>query len=245
MIIDALTRLHYGAPYLDAVIRSTEGLAERHWVVYAELHNFPGDPTTPCPDTREQLYEIARIAGGDRLRWVDHPAPGVDVVLREHPEIDALLELDSDEVCHQDLAADIKRRVEAGELTAKRYRVPMIHHWRSFRYGCTDGQWPIRLYLPKSERDEVAWYERMTPNRYIHHMGYAISRAHMEYKWMLSIHRQELRSEWFSEIYDKFPERLVDVHPVSKDMWNADPIDLGELPACLITHPYRFLEVVE
>lgn len=245
MKIDALTRLHYGAPFLDAVIRSTEGLAEHHWIVYTETHNFPGNPTMPCPDTRDQLYEIARIAGGDRLRWLDHPAPGVGVVLGEHHEIDAMLELDGDEPIHQDLAADIRRKLESGELNHRRYRIPMCHHWRSFKYVCYDGQWPVRLYLPHAEVDDVAWYDRMVPERYIHHMGYVQPRAHMIYKWMLSIHKAELRPEWFTEIYDKFPERLTDLHPVSKDFWNAEPINMSELPACLITHPYRELEMVD
>lgn len=245
-MIDALTRLHYGAPYLDAVIRSTEGFAERHWVVYAEQHNFPGAPTMPCPDTRDQLYEIARIAGGDRLRWLDHPAPGVDVVLREHAEIDLMLELDSDEVLHQDLAAHIRKAFLEGHLIHRRYRLPMVHHWRSFRYACSDAQWPIRLYLPYAEADDVVFYDRTNPGRYIHHFGYVQPRAYMDYKWMLSIHKDELRPEWFAEIYDCFPERLTDLHPVSNNgFWNAEQFPDGDLPAALINHPYRYQEVIE
>lgn len=244
-MIDALTRLHYGSPYLDAVIRSTEGLAERHWVVYTDVPNFPGTPTIPCPDTREQLFEIATIAGGDRLRWIDHPAPGVSVVLNDHPEIGLLVEVDSDEVIHQDLAADIRRKYLAGELLYSRYRVPMCHHWRSFRHVCHDGQWPIRLYLPHAEHDEVGWYPRMNPERYFHHFGYTLPRVFMEYKWMLSIHRPELRPEWWAEIYDCWPERRKDVHPVSVGMWDVVEMADSELPACLITHPYRTMEVIE
>lgn len=245
-MIDALTRLHYGAPYLDAVIRSTEGLAERHWVVYTDVHNFPGAPTIPCPDSRDQLYEIARIAGGERLRWVEDSNPGVNVVLSQHPEIGLLLELDSDEVLHQDLAAHIRVAWEAGELDHRQYRLPMVHHWRSFRYACSDGQWPVRLYLPYAPIEAVGWYERLDPPRYIHHFGYVQPRDHMRYKWMLSIHKSELRPEWFAEIYDGFPDRLTDLHPVSNNgFWNAEPFEDGLLPAALINHPYRCQEVVD
>lgn len=245
MIIDALTRLHYGAPYLDAVIRSTEGLAERHWIVYTDVPNFPGSPTIPCPDTRDQLYEIATIAGGDRLRWIDHPAPGISVVLDDHPEIDALLELDSDEVLHQDLAYHVKRTLEAGTLTAKRYRLPMCHHWRSFHYVCHDTQWPIRLYLPHAPEDDVRFYDRLSPERYIHHFGYAIPQIYMNYKWMLSIHKDELRPEWEGDRYWQFPFILKDLHPVSYKFWNAESFADSDLPACLINHPYRYLQVIE
>lgn len=245
-MIGAITRLHYGAPYLDACIRSSEGFAEKHIVIYTEQPNFPGSPSMPCPDTREQLFQIARTAGGERLVWIDHPEPGVGIALDLYPQIRMAMELDSDEILHQDLGTDIKRRFEAGELTAKRYRLPMIHHWRAFRYGCTDGQWPVRLYLPYAERNDVDWYPHTEPKRYIHHMGYAIPRAHMEYKWMLSLHKNEMRPEWWGEIYDRFPERLTDLHPVSNNgFWNAEEIPDGELPAAFINHPYRYLEVVE
>lgn len=243
--IHALTRLHYGAPYLDACIRSTEGLAEKHWVVYAERHNFPGNPTIPCPDTRDQLLEIAQRAGGDRLMWIDHPAPGVDVVLRDHPEIDLMIELDSDEIAHQDLAVDIKRRMESGDLMFQKYRLPFVHHWRSFRYACTDAQWPVRLYLQHAQVAETVFYPMPEPARYVHHFGYVLPRVYMDYKWMLSIHRPELRPEWFEEIYARFPERLTDLHPVSHELWNAQPFADGDLPAVLINHPYRYLEMVD
>ena len=243
--IHALTRFHYGTPYENAMIRSTEGLAERHWIVYTDKHNFPGNPTIPCPDTRETVYEIATQAANGRLGWIDHPAPAVSVVLSQHPEIDLLLELDSDEVIHQDLAADIKRRFEAGELDYTRYRLPCLHHWRSFHYGCTDGQWPIRVYVPHAPIDEVAFYPTMEPQRYVHHFGYVLPRIYMQYKWMLSIHKDEMRPEWFTEIYDRFPERMTDLHPVSHNFWDAKEIPDGDLPAVLINHPYRYLEVVE
>lgn len=242
MTILALTRLHYGADYLDAVIKSTEGFAEKHIVVYAEEHNFPGDPSMPCPDTRDQLYKIAQDAGGDRLVWIDDPQPAVAVAYRYYSDIDMLLELDADEVAHQDLLQHILQRWDDGKLGGKRWRLPMIHHWRSFRYGCTDGQWPIRLYVGGMD-DEIDWYERT--GTYIHHFGYARRDTDMQYKWELSIHKNELRPEWWGEVWAKFPERLTDLHPTNNNgFWNAEPFEDGLLPAALINHPYRYLEVI-
>lgn len=244
MTILALTRLHYGADYLDAVIRSSEPFAEKHVVVYTDKPNFPGEPSIPCPDTREQLYEIARIAGGERLHWIDDPHPGVSVAFQHYRDIEMLLELDADEVIHQDLCADILRSHADEKLTAKRYRLPFIHHWRTFRYGCTDGQWPVRLYVPNAEQDEIAWYPRT--GTYIHHFGYVRRAVDMQYKWDLSLHKSELRPEWWTDIWAAFPERLQDLHPVSNNgFWNAEPFEDGLLPAALVNHQYRYLEVVE
>jgi hypothetical protein len=246
MAILALTRLHYGADYLDAVIRSTEGFAEKHIVVYTETPNFPGSPSMPCPDTRDELLLIAHQAGGKRLQWIEGRIPAVAVAFDEYDDIDLLLELDADEVLHQDLGQHIIESYEHGLLTARRYRLPMIHHWRAFKHACTDGQWPIRLYVPKADRDEIDWYPRPSPNRYIHHFGYVRSDLDSRYKWELSLHKDEMRPEFWSEIWDKFPERLTDLHPVSNNgFWNAEEFPDGDLPAALINHPYRYLEMVK
>lgn len=243
-MIVALTRLHYGADYLDAVIRSTEGFADLHIILYTERPNFGHLTDLPCPDSREELQQIAEIAGGDRLRWVDHPEPGVAAALARFQDVELLLELDGDEVIHQDLAADILTRYQAGDLTIPRYRLPMVHHWRSFGYTCTDGQWPVRLYVPGQPGDETDWY----PNngRYIHHFGYARKLVDMRYKWAVSLHGPEMRPGWWEDIFTCFPERLEDLHPVSDNgFWKAEPFPDSGLPAVLISHPYRGLEVIE
>lgn len=244
-MIVALTRLHYGADYLDAVIRSTEPIAAKHIILYTEHPSFGRDTDLPCPDSRDALKRIAEIAGGDRLHWIDNPAPGVAAALGLFRDIEMLLELDGDEVLHQDLAADILARYRAGELTAPRYRLPMIHHWRSFGYACSDGQWPTRLYLPGLPGEAIAWYPPTEPKRYIHHFGYARRTADMRYKWAVSLHGPEMRADWWPDIWEGFPERLADLHPVSDNgFWKAEPFPDSDLPAVLINHPYRDLAVI-
>lgn len=242
-MIIAYTPLHYGSVYLDAVIRSTEGFAERHLIHYAHHPNFPGNPTMPNPDTRDQLLEIAHIAGGKRLHWTETVEPSLLMAIRENTEIEMALQLDSDEVIHASLAQDILRRYHAGELTHSMYYLPMVHFWRNFHTACRDGQWPKRLYIPNAPIDDVAWYPDGT--WFIEHFGYAIPRAHMQYKWMLSRHKEELRPEWWNDIYDKFPERLTDLHPVSIGMWNAEKFEDGMHAACLINHPLRYVDVID
>jgi hypothetical protein len=242
-MIVAFTPLHYGSPMLDAVIRSTEGFAEKHLVHYAHVPNFPGNPTMPNPDTREQLLDIAITAGGKRLHWTETHTPDLLMAMREHTDIEMMLQLDSDEIGHQGLLEDILRRYRNGELTHSMYYLPMRHFWRSFRWACKDSQWPRRLYIPNAPIDEPAYYPDDT--WYIEHFGYAVPRAHMIYKWQLSRHKEELRPEWWTEIYDKFPERMTDLHPVSIGMWNAEPFEDGMHAACLMSHPNRYLDVIE
>lgn len=242
-MIVAFTPLHYGSPYLDAVIRSTEGFAEKHLVHYAHVPNFPGNPTMPNPDTRDQLLEIARIAGGKRLHWTETHTPDLMMALREHTDIEMMLQLDSDELFHRNMADDILRRYHAGELTHSMYYLPMAHFWRNFKTVCRDGQWPRRLYIPNAPIDDVAyWHSNEWP---LEHFGYCQPRRFMEYKWMLSRHRDELRPEWWTDIYDAFPERTHDLHPVSVGMWNSEPFEDGMHTHVLINHPLRYLDVVD
>lgn len=240
----AVSRVHYGVDYLHAVIKSTEPIAAHHVVLYTPTPTFGNDPGMPCPDSREALLGQATLAGGDRLHWLDID-PSVNTVIDLYPDADLILELDADECLHQNLAIDIVARYEAGELTQRRYRLPMIHHWRCFNYACTDGQWPTRLYLPQvAGGGDAAWYPPDC-GYYLHHFGYARRDVDMQYKLACSLHRSEFRVNWWNDIYCQFPERLTDLHPVSLDFWNAEFIEDSRLPAVLINHPYRGLEIIE
>lgn len=239
----AITRLHYGLDYISSVIRSTEGYFDRHIVVYTENPNFPGTPTIPCPDSREELLQACYEAGGKRLHWIEGRIPAVAVAFDEYDDIELLMEFDGDEVGHQNLLADIIDRFEQGELTHQQYRIPFVHHWRSFRYACFDQQWPIRLYLPRAQNDGIGWYERI--GWYVHHYGYARRNVDMRYKLDLSVHRPEFREEWWENKWMAFPNDLQDVHPVTIGLWDALPFDIGLHPAVMVNHPYRDLEVIE
>jgi hypothetical protein len=245
MTILAITRLHYGSDYLASVIRSTEGFAEKHIVVYTPVPTFGYLTHLPNPDNRDQLLAIAWSAAGKRLHWIEGRIPAIPVAFDHYDDIDLLLELDADEVIQPQLAENIMRHYEAGDLTQKQYRLPMIHHWRSFDYACRNPGWPARLYVPKASGDESHYFPGGEEAGVIHHFGYARKRADMEYKAALSVHRPEWRSEWWEERYNAFPAVLNDVHPTCVDMWNAEPYDKSQMPAFMRNHPYYDLEVVE
>lgn len=243
-MIVAVTKLHYGKDFLAAAIRSSEGFADKHIVIYSDRPSTGFGPTDqPCPDTRDELLLIAHRTAGSRLQWVESHSSNVLLALDIIEDVDILLELDFDEVIHQDLCRDILDRYHHGELTHTRYRMPMLHHWRSFKYACRDPQWSGRMRVPKAPIDEPAYYP--SEANYIHHFGYARKTSDVEYKWLLSVHRAELKPDWW-QTWHSFPSRLTNLYPLPSDFsWDAEPFPDSELPAALIGHPYRYMECIE
>lgn len=243
MTIVAATRCHYGSDYLAAVLKSTEGFADWHVVMYTPTPSFGPSTDLPNPDTREELWSIAQETAGPRLLWLEGERPSIQWALREFADADMILELDTDEVPHQDYLADILRRYQSGELDHYRYRLQMLHHWRSFRYVCRDPQRQLRLHLPHAPIQEEAVYPDI--GRYLSHFGYAKTEAHMRYKWDLSAHKDDLRPGWW-EKWLAFPDVLTDLYPVEADFtWNAEEFPDSELPAALLGHPYRYMKVIK
>jgi len=62
--IIAATRCHYGKDYLAEVVRSTEGFASEHVVMYTPTPTFGRDTDIACPDSRDELREAAFYGGG-------------------------------------------------------------------------------------------------------------------------------------------------------------------------------------
>lgn len=245
-IVIAVSRVHYGKDYLPYTIRSTEGFADKHIVLYTHSPSFkPGAAYDDNPDSREEMMEAAVGAGGRRVEWVENQPIDALSALRLYPQAEMLLELDADEVLSPALSRAIIDEWSDGNLTHSSYRVPMVHHWRSFAYICRDSNHPVRLYLPNNRADEQPQYLPLEMGL-IHHFGYARRLADMRYKMKLSMHSDEFRPGWWDDIFLKFPERLTDLHPVCLEgFWNAERIDIDTLPRVLANHPYRDLEVIE
>lgn len=244
MKIIAYTRVHYGADYLRDVIRSTEGFAEKHVLLYTP-HTSAGFGSTniPNPDSYHVLRNIASESGY-RVEWREKMAMDMRSVTALYPDADIVLGLDADEVIAPELFQAIIDAVKSGELTKHMYRLPMIHFWRSFGYVCEDSNHPVRLYLPKNKNDETDYFPN--GNGVIYHMGYARTVKDTDYKVRVSAHLREFRPEWWNEIFMKFPERLEDLHPVClHGFWNAKPFDRSTLPEFMHKHEYFELEVIE
>ena len=242
-MIVAFTRLHYGQDYLASVIRSALPFVDKYVILYSPSATFGRTPEIPCPDDRERLLEIARETAGHKLDWHDDKTPEAGNAISLYADTTLALELDADEVIHPWLMESIMENYRDGNLTNWNYRLPFWHHWRSFRYVCEDSGWPARLYLPQQPKSDPVFFP--DPPARIHHFGYARTTADTRYKWECSMHYPELRPEWWSDIWGKFPERLTDLHPVSRDFWNARELDPTCLPDVLRDHPYSDKEVIE
>lgn len=241
-MIIAFSRVHYGADYLGSVIRSVLPFVDKFVVLYTP---FPSDgfrftPHT-CPDSRDELYAIAHGAADDKLDWRDNLRVSAEVAMSLYPEADLALELDADEVIHPLLFEHILEHRQG--LTARCYRLPFWHHWRRFGYVCEDAGWPARLYLQQNPKNGDPVYYDNAPAR-VHHFGYARKTDDMRYKWETSVHLPEIRREWWSDIWDSFPMRLNDLHPVTVDMWNARPFAAANLPPVLHDHAYAEMDVI-
>jgi hypothetical protein len=242
-MIVAFTRLHYGADYLGSVIASAIPFVDKFIILYTPVATFGRIPQMPCPESRAVLYDIATACAGDKLDWRDDLPISAATAIGLYPDTEIALELDADEVIHPALFECIITDYKAGTLDGYCYRLPFYHHWRSFRYVCDDSSWPARLYLPHHENRPAQFYAD-APAR-VHHFGYARREHDMRYKWEASAHNPDFRANWWGDIWEKFPERLTDLHPVSVDFWNAQDFDLAGLPPVLQGHPYRDMAVIE
>jgi hypothetical protein len=243
-MIIAFTRLHYGKDYLASVIASAMPFVDKFVVLYTPVPTFGRNTDMPCPDSREALYNIAVSVAGNKLDWREGLPISAQVAMDLYPDADIALELDADEVIHPLLFEHILRSYQSGKLAERCYRLPFWHHWRSFKYVCEDSGWPARLYLPKNPKNGEASFYDDAPAR-VHHFGYARSSADTLYKWLTSAHGNEIRPEWWGEIWEKFPERLTDLHPVSRDYWNAQELAAHCLPDAIKYHNYAGKAVIE
>lgn len=243
-MIVSWTRLHYGTDYSEAVYRAFEPHVDKHVVIYTSVPTFGHSTDLALPETEFQLFRIAQSVLGSKLIWLNSQPQQHKVIFDLLPRTELLFEADADEVYHGATVQRIIADYRAGKLAQGRYRLPMVHHWRSFKYICRDQGWPDRLAVgvPDAPAQMYPHSEGLLP---IHHFGYARRDRDMLYKMALSVHKPEWRPEWWTDIYNAYPTRLNDLHPVVKDMWNAEVLDPALLPDAVKDHPYAKLGVIK
>lgn len=244
-MIAAYTALHYGSPYLAYAIRSVIADVDKYFVLYSAhgSHGARGNGGLPESESREALQLIAYQEAGDKLVWIDgtwhNEGQQRDSIYALATGAEIILVVDYDEVWQTGAAADAIARVR--RLAAQKFRVPMIHYWRSFYWGFTrDPAWPVRVICPKGF-DET--YLDIAP---INHLGYAIPTWLLKYKMSIHGHRGQWRRDcnWMIERWEA--NARFDCHPVGSDFWNAEPILPDQtMPAFMKDHPYYELEVIE
>lgn len=241
--IVAYTALLYGKDYLASAIRSVIDAVDEYHVLYTPVGSHGHRTNVPCPETRDELYEIARQAAGNKFNWHEGEwgweGQQRDAIHQIVPDADVVLVVDADEIYEDGLAFEAVHFAQIAN--AKRIRLPFWHLWRSFQRGFMhDPAFPERVIVPRATGATIT----MPTDKHVWHGGYAQNSATVRYKLETHGHKAEFRRDcnWFNDIF--MTNRQVDCHPVGSDAWTCEDMDLTKLPTVLENHPYRHLEVI-
>lgn len=245
----AYVALHYGSDYLASAIRSVIDDVDELWVLYTPVGSHGTRTDAVCPDTRETLYAIALAAATWKLHWVDGewPYEGAqrDAIHALVPDADVVLVLDADELWPAGLARACIDAYHNLSGHPWRYRLPMIHLWRSLNRAILhDPAFPERVIYPQAANRDIGYFDPGCGP--IVHAGYAQRSEIVEYKLKTHGHIGQFRTDvdWFRDVFMD-ETRRSDLHPVGSDYWNAEDIDiLDYLPSWITEHPYYGLGVI-
>lgn len=240
--------LHYGLDYLEYAIKSVIDYVDDFWVLYSPVGSHGHHADRPCPEREKDLYRAAARAAGHKLHWHSGawPYEGAqrETIHQVAPDADVILVVDADEIWPADTVEKMLSHYEphAPIHETYRYRLPMIHFWRSFyRAILHDPALPERVIVTKGRID----YTGFDNPRPICHMGYAQSPKIVEYKQLTHGHRSEWRrDDWFNRVF--MANVQVNTHPVGSDYWNPEDVNPWDyLPDFMRQHPYADMAVIE
>lgn len=235
--------LHYGSPYLDAVIRSIDPHVDKILILYTEKPSYGQDKGLKNPDSRQLLYDIAHNAS-DKIEWVD-----IHGIIQENHHrrtafkyadgYDLIMAVDSDEIFD-----DVEEMKQAAMAT--NCRVVNVggdrwwHFWRSFNECNRDGFYPTRFHVVNGKEDSTIIHVGK-----IYHMGYALPEEFTRYK--ISVHGHKdilgswLHNKWVN--YRRGHTKLL--HPDSQTVWiETEYFDKTTLPQVLKDHPFYNLDKI-
>lgn len=249
--IIAYTALHYGRTYLDAAIKSVIDSVDEYHVLYSRDGSHGTRALRPCPDSEEELHEIAWGAAGMKLRWHEgqwaYEGQQRDSILQYAGDADMIITVDSDEIYSPKLMENVLYYAHSVNFQSPfRYiRLPFVHFYRDFRHAVIeDPAFPARLTFPKVAQGEATW-DRFVGH--IAHLGYCQPAETIRYKLGIHGHRSELRclpDEYVDDIYLDL-NRWDDLHPVGSEFWNAEAVDpLDYMPEWMQDHPMFNAEAV-
>lgn len=245
MKVIAYTALQYGRDYLaPAICALIDEVSEWH-ILYSPNGSHGRRSQIPCPDTEDELHEIAWQAAGLKLHWHKgewlHENEQRNSIYKYAPDADAIVIVDSDEIYEDGLLRDALNYGSKLTVYCHQLRLPFTHMWRSFKRGFAhDPAYPTRIVFPNQ------WGETVTlpTKQRIWHYGYAQRSEIVRFKMLQHGHFNEFRHDvnWFQDVF--MANRQYDCHPIGSEFWNCEDIDLSRLPSVLETHPYRHLELI-
>lgn len=238
MKVLAFMPLHYGLEYLDACIRQIDPHVNEILILYSSKPSFGKRIEKECPDSGEEMRAIASKAS-DKITWVEvtdkiysegaHKDKGLQYAKEHGYDIAALVE--ADEVWDSN---DFKRCLdEVYNSTEARFQIRgYVNFWRTFDWVCYDHFIPIRFHNLRNNNDN----ERDIKGT-VYHFSTCQRKEVMDYKYLVYGHWQEIKPGWLEHIYHGWKPGIGDLHPVSNNLWNAEPFDKNTLPEVLKSHP--------
>ena len=228
--IISYTPLHYGKEYLKYSILSYMDVVDKIVFLYTEKPSYGHNSHLRCPESEEELKDIV-FSTTNKAEWVrinaNNEGEHRHKIDRFRLDYDLGVATDYDEVWNtQELERAL---VEAKARNYARYGIDgFVNFWKDFNNACYDGFRPHRIFNYKGQGEAEI-------KATIYHFGYAISEEMMRYKWAIHGHHGELKKGWIDKVY--LGTGKEDLHPVSNNLWNAQPFDKNTLPEFMKTHP--------
>lgn len=228
--------LFYGGEYLDAAIKSAEPFCEKIIVLYTSQPSYGYGTNIACPESEPELMNIAYSAS-KKVEWHNITASGEGhhrgLIFRfaDQGGYDGILTFDADEV-FGDLTEWIPKFIEskARNIGFTGY----VNFFKSFNDACYDSFAPIR-YINLHNKDGQENFP--VP---VYHFGCAQRMPIMEYKLLIHGHRDEIRNNWLTNIYQRWePGMEIEngLHLVANGLWpQATFFDKNQLPEILKLH---------
>lgn len=234
-MIYGFTPLHYGSDFLKQSLESVKDVVDKYVIAYTKNPSYGFYSQIKCPDTEDELWQIANDVLGNKLEWLSfnsfhHEGQHRDVIYRYAKDDDIVIATDADEIWKDPQGAieeALKHDVFAFRING------FVNFWKSLDYIVRDGFQPIRIYRPKFSRNTAT-----TINATIYHLGYMISPEAMRYKLQIHGHRNDIDQvhgspDKYFEKWDSWtkPNCGVNIlHPASRDVWKDAEHYEGEKP---------------
>lgn len=226
--------LHYGREYLRESLQSVVNHVDKFVILYTPQPSYGFGSSAVCPDTEQEMLDIALEVMGDKLIWAKgawgQEGAHRGEIYRYANGYDGILAIDADEVYDQEtLPTAIDAAMKSPHWLSG--FGGYINFWRSFNHACYDGFTPVRFTNLHRNRDTGMGVVRCK----VYHFSTAQRREIMEYKLECHGHKNEIRPNWLQEIY--YSDVMTDLHLTSFGLWNATPFDKNTLPESLKNHP--------
>jgi len=237
MKVLAYIPIHYGIEYLEACIKSIDYHVDKIVCLYTEQPSYGHGSKMQCPETENQLKEIAFDAS-TKIHWQkisahnegNHRQRAFDYS-NDH---DILLTLDTDEIWEPSVLDETIKT--ASETDSRFIGIDgFVGFWRDFDHIVIDWFHPVRIHNLRSNN-----LQQKDIKSTIYHMGYAQSMPIMKYKFEVHGHKSEIFPNYLTNKFYKWTHIGCGVewlHPASKDIWqDAEPYDKTQLPDILKNH---------